>query len=72
VGAENIVCAIQKHNLKVKTVVGVSTDKTCKPVNMMGMTKAIQERIFIRGNMRYTNTCFVGVRYGNALVSRGS
>ena len=71
-GAENIVCAIQKHNLKVQTVVGVSTDKACKPVNTMGMTKAIQERIFIQGNMRCPNTRFVGVRYGNVLASRGS
>jgi UDP-glucose 4-epimerase len=71
-GAENIVSAIQKHNLKVETVVGVSTDKACKPVNAMGMTKAIQERIFIQGNMRCRNTRFVCVRYGNVLASRGS
>lgn len=71
-GAENIVCAIQKHNLKVETVVGVSTDKACKPVNAMGMTKAIQERIFIQGNMRCNHTRFVCVRYGNVLASRGS
>jgi UDP-glucose 4-epimerase len=71
-GAENIVCAIQKHNMKVGTVVGVSTDKACKPVNAMGMTKAIQERIFIQGNMRCNHTRFVCVRYGNVLASRGS
>jgi len=71
-GAENIVSTIQKHNLKVETVVGVSTDKACKPVNAMGMTKAIQERIFIQGNMRCRNTRFVCVRYGNVLASRGS
>jgi UDP-glucose 4-epimerase len=71
-GVENIVCAIQKHNLKVETVVGVSTDKACKPVNAMGMTKAIQERIFIQGNMRCPNTRFICTRYGNVLASRGS
>jgi len=71
-GAENIVRAIQKHSLRVETVVGVSTDKACKPVNVMGMTKAIQERIFIQGNMRCPNTRFVCVRYGNVLASRGS
>jgi UDP-glucose 4-epimerase len=71
-GAENIVCAIQKHNLKVETVVGVSTDKACKPVNAMGMTKALQERIFIQANMRCPNTRFVCTRYGNVLSSRGS
>jgi len=71
-GAENIVRTIQKNNLKVETVVGVSTDKACKPVNTMGMTKALQERIFIQGNMRCPNTRFVCVRYGNVLASRGS
>jgi len=71
-GAENIVQAIQMHSLPVETVVGVSTDKACKPVNTMGMTKAIQERIFIQGNMRCPNTRFVCVRYGNVLASRGS
>lgn len=71
-GAENIVQAIQKHDLPVETVVGVSTDKACKPVNTMGMTKAIQERVFIQGNMRCRRTRFVCVRYGNVLASRGS
>lgn len=71
-GAEHIVRAIQQHNLKVQTVVGVSTDKACKPVNAMGMTKAIQERVFIQGNMRCPDTRFVCVRYGNVLASRGS
>lgn len=71
-GAENIVRAIQQHRLPVETVVGVSTDKACKPVNTMGMTKAIQERIFIQANMRCDGTRFVCVRYGNVLASRGS
>ncbi len=71
-GAENIVRAIQKHNLPVETVVGVSTDKACKPVNVMGMTKALLERVFIQGNMRRPQTRFVCTRYGNVLASRGS
>jgi len=71
-GAENIVRAIQEHTLLVETVVGVSTDKACKPVNAMGMTKALQERIFIQANMRCPATRFVCVRYGNVLASRGS
>lgn len=71
-GAENIVRAIQEHTLSVETVVGVSTDKACKPVNVMGMTKALQERIFIQGNMRCPGTRFVCTRYGNVLASRGS
>jgi UDP-glucose 4-epimerase len=71
-GAEHIVRAIQEHNLPVSTVVGVSTDKACKPVNTMGMSKAIQERVFIQANMRCNDTRFVCVRYGNVLASRGS
>jgi UDP-glucose 4-epimerase len=71
-GAENIVRAIQEHTLLVETVVGISTDKACKPVNAMGMTKALQERIFIQANMRCPGTRFVCVRYGNVLASRGS
>ncbi len=71
-GPENIVRAIQEHEMPVETVVGISTDKACKPVNVMGMTKAIQERVFIQANMRCPNTRFVCVRYGNVLASRGS
>jgi UDP-glucose 4-epimerase len=72
VGAENIVRAISENNLPVKTVVGISTDKACKPINVMGMTKALQERIFIEANRSCPNTKFVCVRYGNVVASRGS
>ena len=72
VGASNIVRAIQEHNFKVETVIGISTDKACKPVNVMGMTKALQERIFISGNVLNPKTRFLCVRYGNVLASRGS
>jgi UDP-glucose 4-epimerase len=71
-GPENIVRAIREHRLGVETVVGVSTDKACKPINVMGMTKAIQERILIRANLDCPQTRFVCVRYGNVLASRGS
>lgn len=71
-GAENIVRAIREFDLPVETVVGISTDKACKPVNVMGMTKAIQERVYIQGNMRHPDTRFICVRYGNVLASRGS
>lgn len=71
-GAENIVRAIRENDLPVETVVGISTDKACKPVNVMGMTKAVQERVFIQANMRCPKTRFVCVRYGNVLASRGS
>ncbi len=71
-GAENVVRAIQEHDLPIECVIGVSTDKACKPVNVMGMTKALQERVFIQGNMRAPKTRFVCTRYGNVLASRGS
>jgi FlaA1/EpsC-like NDP-sugar epimerase len=71
-GPENIIRAIQEQHLPVETVVGISTDKACKPVNVMGMTKAIQERVFIQANLRCRNTRFICVRYGNVLASRGS
>ncbi len=71
-GAENIVKAIREYNLSIETVVGVSTDKACKPINIMGMTKAIQERIFVNANLSCPDTRFICVRYGNVLASRGS
>ncbi|MDR1109490.1 MAG: polysaccharide biosynthesis protein [Deltaproteobacteria bacterium] len=71
-GASNIVRAIEEHAFPVETVVGVSTDKACLPVNVMGMTKSLQERLFISGNINCPGTRFVCVRYGNVLASRGS
>jgi len=71
-GPENIVRAIREHRLPVQTVVGVSTDKACKPVNVMGMTKALQERVFLSANLSCPDTRFICVRYGNVLASRGS
>lgn len=72
IGAENIIRAIQESRLPVETVVGISTDKACKPVNVMGMTKAVQERLFVRANLGSDNTRYICVRYGNVLASRGS
>lgn len=71
-GAENLTRAIREHAPGVETVVAVSTDKACKPVNVMGMTKAIQERIMVRANLDSLSTRFVVARYGNVLASRGS
>ena len=71
-GAENIVRAIKELCLNIETVVAISTDKACKPTNVMGMTKAIQERIFLTANIDCPKTRFVAVRYGNVLASRGS
>ncbi|MBV8955417.1 MAG: polysaccharide biosynthesis protein [Solirubrobacterales bacterium] len=71
-GAANLVRAIQDLGLGVQTVVGISTDKACKPVNVMGMTKAIQERILIDANLHCDGTRFIVARYGNVIASRGS
>jgi FlaA1/EpsC-like NDP-sugar epimerase len=71
-GAENIARAIRENNLPVESVVGISTDKACKPINVMGMTKALQERILIEANRDCPNTNFTCVRYGNVIASRGS
>jgi UDP-glucose 4-epimerase len=72
IGAENIVQAIREHDFPIETVMGVSTDKACKPVNVMGMTKAIQERILAQGAIDCPGTRFLLARYGNVLASRGS
>ena len=71
-GAVNIVRAMQENGYPVDTVVGISTDKACKPVNVMGMTKSLQERIFTAANVLNPETRFICVRYGNVLASRGS
>lgn len=70
-GAENVRRASIEHGVKV--VVDVTTDKAAKPVSVMGMTKAIQERIFLSPtNISANETRFMCVRYGNVIGSRGS
>ena len=71
-GASNIVRAIRENGYPVDTVIAISTDKACKPVNVMGMTKSIQERIVTTANILNPKTRFICVRYGNVLASRGS
>jgi UDP-glucose 4-epimerase len=71
-GAQNIARAISENQLAVDTVVGISTDKACKPVNVMGMTKALQERILLEANLQSPDTRYIVARYGNVLASRGS
>lgn len=71
-GAANIARAVRENDLPVEKVVGISTDKACKPINVMGMTKALQERILIEANRDCPNTSFLCVRYGNVIASRGS
>jgi UDP-glucose 4-epimerase len=71
-GAGNIVRAIRENDLPITKVVGISTDKACKPINVMGMTKALQERVLIEANRDCPGTSFMCVRYGNVIASRGS
>src|SRR5947209_1009403 len=71
-GAANLVRTIHELGLGVETVVGISTDKACKPVNVMGMTKALQERVLIDANLHCRQTRFIVARYGNVIASRGS
>jgi UDP-glucose 4-epimerase len=71
-GAQNIVRCIRENGLVVEAVIGISTDKACKPINVMGMTKAVQERILIEANRELPGTRFNCVRYGNVIASRGS
>jgi len=71
-GAANIVRAVRENKLPVQKVIGISTDKACKPINVMGMTKALQERVLIEANRDCPDTQFNCVRYGNVIASRGS
>jgi FlaA1/EpsC-like NDP-sugar epimerase len=71
-GPQNLVRALRENDTPVELVVGISTDKACKPINVMGMTKALQERILLEASMDCEQTRFVCVRYGNVIASRGS
>lgn len=70
IGAENVRRAAIENGVGI--VVAVSTDKAVKPINVMGMTKAIQERIMLNPNNGRWDTKFICVRYGNVIGSRGS
>lgn len=56
----------------VKTFVALSTDKAVKPVNAMGISKAMMEKIVCSQNEFESATTFCCVRYGNVMGSRGS
>ncbi len=71
-GAENVLeSAIQN---KVKSVVVLSTDKAVYPINAMGMSKAMSEKLMVAKsrNLNGSGTTFSGTRYGNVMASRGS
>ena len=72
IGASNVVDAAV--NNKVKNIVVLSTDKAVNPINAMGMTKALMEKIMV-AKSRNTNpddTILSATRYGNVMASRGS
>lgn len=57
---------------RVRRVVALSTDKAVKPINAMGISKAMMEKIVAAQNLLPTETVFCCVRYGNVMNSRGS
>lgn len=70
IGTENVLtCAI---NNKVKRVVVLSTDKAVYPVNAMGISKAMAEKIAIKKAKEQNDTIICRTRYGNVMASRGS
>jgi len=71
IGIENLI-DICTHHWEPEIVLGVSTDKACKPINVYGMCKAIGEKLYLSANSKNGHTRFLCVRYGNVLESRGS
>lgn len=71
-GCENVLDSAQSHH--VKKVIVLSTDKAVYPINAMGMTKALSEKVMVAKsrNLNGSGTIFCGTRYGNVMASRGS
>lgn len=71
-GTENVLTAAEKY--AVKRVVVLSTDKAAYPINAMGMSKALMEKVMVAKsrNLDDSQTIFCGTRYGNVMASRGS
>ena len=69
-GTENVLSAAIEEG--VKKVVCLSTDKAVYPINAMGISKAMMEKIFIAKSRTSKNTLICGTRYGNVMASRGS
>tara|TARA_R110002020_G_scaffold191209_10_gene391040 strand:- start:907 stop:1971 length:1065 start_codon:yes stop_codon:yes gene_type:complete len=76
VGPQNVIKVIERNlnNLSCNTVLMVSSDKACEPVNVYGMCKSISERVVTSQSSNTNNKKikFIGTRYGNVLDSRGS
>ena len=74
-GVNNIVDIVKENESIqsfVESVLMVSTDKACSPINVYGMCKSIAERIVTSASSLPISTKFIAVRYGNVLESRGS
>lgn len=71
IGIENLI-NICSYYYEPEIVLGVSTDKACRPINVYGMCKAIGEKLYLSANNEDSKTKFLCVRYGNVLESRGS
>jgi UDP-glucose 4-epimerase len=69
-GTENVLEAAIRNN--VKKVVVLSTDKAVYPINAMGMSKAMMEKVLVAKSRNAVNTVITGTRYGNVMASRGS
>ncbi len=70
-GTNNVLDAAEING--VKKMVVLSTDKAVYPINAMGQTKALMEKLTLaRSKQETTKTVFCGVRYGNVMYSRGS
>lgn len=69
-GAYNVKSAAITN--QVAKVIAISTDKAVKPINAMGMTKALQEKVMTADEVRNYKTKIVVIRYGNVIGSRGS
>ncbi len=69
-GTENVLDAAINNN--VKKVIVLSTDKAAYPVNAMGMSKALMEKVAIAKGREQDNTIICRTRYGNVMGSRGS
>jgi UDP-glucose 4-epimerase len=71
-GTDNVLTVAQEF--EVKKVVVLSTDKAAYPINAMGMSKALMEKVMVAKSRILDNkkTIFCGTRYGNVMASRGS
>ena len=70
IGTDNILTAAIEY--KVKAVICLSTDKAAYPINAMGITKAIEEKIAVAKSRYSGDTKICCTRYGNVMCSRGS